>query len=79
MLEPGFKRYVRILKEHNINTTSEMVTAYLSCSLGTYRGLGKKFFGLLRDFTNNQKKYRDAYNKLHAITEATEDSTNEPA
>lgn len=67
-----FNRYIRILKEHDIHTTSDMVTAYLSCSLGSYRGLGKKFFGLLRDFTEHQDQYREEYEKLSASSEKEE-------
>ena len=68
-----FNRYIRILKEHDIHTTSEMVTAYLSCSLGSYRGLGKKFFGLLRDFTEHQNQYREAYEGLSKSTDKEDD------
>jgi hypothetical protein len=35
VLNPDFKRYIRILKEHEIHSTNEMVTAYLSCELGS--------------------------------------------
>ena len=62
---PDFKRYIRILEESGIHTTSQMATAYLSCELGLVRGLGKKFFGLIKDFLNNQKKYKAIYNETH--------------
>ena len=37
-IEPDFKRYILIIQEHDIHTTSLLVTAYLSCSLGSCRG-----------------------------------------
>jgi transposase len=60
-IEPDFKRYIRILHEHGVETTSDLVTAYLSCSLGSCRGLGKKFFSVLRTFLNEQHKYKRIY------------------
>lgn len=64
LIEPNFKRYIRILKEHNIHTTAQLVTAYLSCTLGSLHGLGKKFFSTLRIFMNEQNKYRKLYLEL---------------
>ena len=80
VLQPEFKRYIRILKEHGINTTSELVIAYLSCSLGSYRGLGRKFSGLLREFTNNQNMYRRKYLELNPQSDntTTTEEQNEP-
>jgi hypothetical protein len=65
-IEPDFKRYVRILQEHGITTTSQLVAAYLSCSLGSCRGLGKKFFSVLRVFLNDQHRYKRIYEELHS-------------
>ncbi len=67
MLNSGFSRYIRILNEHDIHDTEQMITAYLSCKLGSCRGLGQKFFTLLRDFTENQSKYHEAYKKLTEV------------
>lgn len=64
LLNPDFKRYIRTLQDSGIYTTSEMAAAYFSCRLGTVKGLGKKFFSLIKDFFNNQKKYKAAYNEL---------------
>lgn len=50
MLNSDFKRYVKILHDHDIHTTTNMVTAYLSCSLGGVKGLGRKFFVTMQDF-----------------------------
>ena len=63
-LIPDFKRYIKILHENNINNTSELVTAFLSCSLGSCKGLGKKFFSTLREFMNNQHKYKQIYENM---------------
>ncbi len=65
-IEPDFKRYIRILQEHGIHTTSQLVTAYLSCQLGSCRGLGKKFFSVLRVYLNGQHKYKKKYDELHS-------------
>lgn len=65
LLNPDFKRYLRILQDSGIYTTFEMAaTAYFSCRLGTVKGLGKKFFALIKDFFNRQKKYKVADNEL---------------
>ena len=63
-LNPEFKRYCRILEEKGILTTSDLVTSYLSCELGSVKGLGKKFFITLKEFLYNQQKYRKLYNEL---------------
>ena len=73
-IEPDFKRYIRILQEHGINTTSQLVTAYLSCSLGSCRGLGKKFFSVLRIFLNEQHKYKRIYEELHSDNNKTKET-----
>ena len=64
-LNPDFKRYVKVLRENNVMTTSDMATKYLSCSLGGVRGLGRKFFVTLQDFLSHQDKYEKAYRALH--------------
>ena len=64
-LNPDFKRYIRILEEKGVQTTSDLATAYLSCELGPVKGLGKKFFGTVKDFLSNQHKYRKLYNEIH--------------
>lgn len=64
LIDTNFKRYIHILKEHNIETTAQLVTAYLSCTLGPVNGLGKKFFSTLRIFMNEQNKYRKLYEQL---------------
>lgn len=71
MLNPDFKRYVKILHDHDIHTTTDMVTAYLSCSLGGVKGLGRKFFVTMQDFLSHQHKYQNEYKKLHSNSSAT--------
>lgn len=61
ILNPDFKRYVRILNANGIETTTQMVDQYYACKLKDYRGLGKKFYGLIRDFITNQKSYCEQY------------------
>jgi len=56
--EPAFKRYVRILISGNIHTAKQMVHSYYLCDLTNIKGLGKKFYGLLKEFIVNQEKYR---------------------
>ena len=56
--DPAFKRYVRILISGNIHTTKQMVHSYYLCDLTNVKGLGKKFYGLLKEFIENQEKYR---------------------
>lgn len=66
LLNPDFKRYIRILHEQGIYTTTGMVTAYLTCSLGKVKGLGRKFFITIQDYLSHQHKYQNEYKKLHA-------------
>jgi hypothetical protein len=63
-IEPDFKRYIRILEENGIHNSQQLAAAYLSCSLGSCRGLGKKFFTVLRVFFNEQRRYRLLYQNL---------------
>ena len=56
--DPAFKRYVRILISNRIHTTKQMVHSYYLCDLTNIKGLGKKFYGLLKEFIGNQEKYR---------------------
>ena len=56
--DPAFRRYVRILISGNIHTTKQMVHSYYLCDLTNIKGLGKKFYGLLKEFIGNQEKYR---------------------
>ena len=64
VLKPEFNRYIRILKENGIETTSQMVTAYEEFTLTKMKGLGKKFYTLVQDFIDNQKDYKAKYDEI---------------
>lgn len=64
LINSDFKRYIRILKENDINTTVDLATAYITCSLGSCHGLGKKFFGLLKDFLDHHVTYKEMYDDI---------------
>jgi transposase len=66
LINPDFKRYIRILKENEIFTTVDLATAYISCSLGSCHGLGKKFYGLLKDFLDHHVTYKEMYEEIQA-------------
>lgn len=79
LINHDFKRYIRILKENDINTTIDLATAYISCSLGSCRGLGKKFFGLLKDFLYHHVTYKQMYDEIQDRQNHKEDEINESA
>lgn len=64
LLNSDFKRYVKVLHGNGIDSTSNLVDAYLSCTLGSCNGLGKKFFSILRDFLDHQRSYKIQYQQL---------------
>ena len=68
MLKPEFNRYIRILKENGIETTSQMVRAYETFTLTKMKGLGKKFYSLVQDFIDNQKEYKVRYKEIKGET-----------
>lgn len=65
LLIPEFKRYVKVLKENGINTTTEMVGAYYNYEYAKMRGIGKKFYVLVKDFIDNQQKYKSMIAELN--------------
>ena len=77
LINPDFKRYIRILKKNDINTTVDLATAYVTCSLGSCRGLGKKFYGLLKDFLDHHVSYKQKYDELQEQPSHKEGETNE--
>ena len=79
LINRDFKRYIRILKENGIHTTVDLATAYISCSLGSCRGLGRKFFGLLKDFLDHHVIYKRMYDEIQEKLNTKEDLSNEPA
>lgn len=64
ILKPEFNRYIRILKENGIATTSQMVSSYEAFALTQLKGLGKKFYSLVQDFIDNQKDYKARYDEI---------------
>lgn len=81
IINSDFRRYIRILKENNIYTTVDLATAYITCSLSSYKGLGKKFFGLLKDFLDHHVTYKEMYDEIqsHQNKNLNEEvSANEP-
>ncbi len=77
LINSDFKRYIRVLKENGINTTVDLATAYITCSLGSCTGLGKKFFGLLKDFLDHHVKYKEMYDEIKENLSKKEDHLNE--
>ena len=61
MLEPQFRRYVKPLHAAGIATTSQLVHEFYTCRLTTVGGLGKKFYGLVKEFIENQQAYKKLY------------------
>lgn len=79
LINRDFKRYIRILKENDIHTTIDLTTVYITCSLGSCHGLGKKFFGLLKDFLGHHVTYKQMYDEIQEKLNHKEDKINEPA
>lgn len=79
LIIPDFRRYIRILRDNGINTTVDLATAYVTCSLGSFHGLGKKFFGLLKDFLDHHVSYKQMYDEIQENINKKEGSINEPA
>jgi len=57
-LNHEFSRYIKPLKKSGVLTTSDLIHRYYSCELRHVNGLGKKFFGLIKEFISNQKHYK---------------------
>ena len=76
LLNPVFKRYIRILHDNDVNSTADLITAYLSCSLAEIKGLGRKFFDAMKDFLSHQHKYQSDYKKLFPSSQLIETSVD---
>ena len=72
VVNPSFKRYIKYLIAADINTTTDMIVAYLSRKLDSIRGLWRKFFTIFKDFLQNHNKYKkyDINLKKGAIQDA---------
>ena len=57
-LDHDFNRYVKPLRTAGVLTTSDLIHKYYSCELRNVKGLGKKFFGIIKEFINCQKEYK---------------------
>lgn len=64
LINPEFKRYMRLLSENGIHTTSELAASYFTFELSKIRGIGKKCMALVKDFVLNQKMYRERYDQM---------------
>lgn len=64
-INPSFRRYAHLLLEQGISCTRQLVERYTECSLSGTRGLGKKFFSLVREFIDSQETYCRQYSILH--------------
>ena len=64
LLDEQFKRYIKILLINGISDTRKLIIEYYSCNLDGIRGLGRKFFRILKEFIGNQKAYKKMYKEL---------------
>lgn len=71
IINPSFRRYAHLLMEQGISCTKQLVERYTECSLSGTRGLGKKFFSLVREFIDSQETYCRQYCILHGIEVST--------
>ena len=79
LIIPDFRRYIRILKKYNLNSTKDLATAYISCSLGSCTGLGKKFFAILKDLLDHHVTYKQKYDEIIDNLNHKEINSNESA
>ena len=63
-LNHGFHRYIIILKSVGIFCTKSLVHSYYTCELRGCKGLGPRFYTLVKEFIDNQDQYRKLYNDL---------------
>lgn len=69
LLNSGFRRYIPVLKSAGILQTRALIESYYSCELRGCKGLGSKFYTLIKEFLDTQDNYRKLYNDL--LTEKT--------
>lgn len=70
LINSGFRRYIPLLKSIDIVDTKALVHSFLACELRGCKGLGPKFYTLVKEFTENQSGYRDLYNSFLATKES---------
>ena len=59
VVNTAFRRYMRPLHAAGVFTTRQMVHEYHECRLQGAKGLGQRFFTLVKEFIGNQKPYRE--------------------
>ena len=64
LINSGFRRYIPLLKSVGIVDTQALAHSFFACELRGCKGLGPKFFSLVKDFTENQDGYRKLYNSF---------------
>ena len=64
LLNPAFKRYIRLFKENGYETTAQLALGYYTFQLAKIRGVGKTFYANMKDFIEKQKIYKDKYDEL---------------
>ena len=64
LINSGFRRYIPILKSVGIENTKALVHSYFACELRNCKGLGPKFYTLVKEFTENQNSYRELYDSF---------------
>lgn len=57
-MDHDFNRYIKPLTNAGVLTTSDLIHKYYSCELRSVKGLGKKFFGIVKEFINSQKDFK---------------------
>ena len=72
IINPSFRRYAHLLVSQGISGTKQLIDRYTECSLAGTKGLGKKFFSLIREFMDNQETYRRRYDILQGKEVATQ-------
>lgn len=65
-INSGFRRYILTLRSVGINSTKPLAQSYYACELRGCKGLGPKFYTLVKEFIDNQDGYRDLYNNYLA-------------
>ena len=66
-LNNGFHRYIPILKSIGISHTKPLVHSYYACELRGCKGLGPRFYTLVKEFIDTQDHYRELYNDLLSV------------
>ena len=63
-LNQSFHRYIPILKSIGISRTKPLVHAYYACELHGCKGLGPRFYTLIKEFIDTQEHYMELYHEL---------------